>query len=136
MSGDWINRREFVEGLVAVSGAFVLTAKGQSAFGAAASRPPQLLLFDSASAQVCRYVESEAQYSCVTQPVTGDRVRFANELFASGQAPDVVAGVTHYADYILLTGCAAEQGYRVRDLKVEGSLATWKIERARRTISS
>jgi hypothetical protein len=128
MSDDTLHsRRDFIAGALAVGGALLLT-KYDSAT-AMSSTEPQLVLYDPESVTTC-------SYACATLPVKGDRVRFAREVFAAHTAPDSIGGVTHYADYVLLSGCAAEQGYRVLEERFEGTLVHWKIARRRRATYS
>jgi hypothetical protein len=87
-----------------------------------ASTEPQLLILDSAVADVAQIA------GCRTIAITGDRVRFGREVFASG-APEIIGGLTTYADYIMLSGCAAEAGYRVISERTQGRLVRWKIAR-------
>jgi hypothetical protein len=122
-------RREFIAGTVAVGG-FVLLTKYQNA---AASVEPQLVLYDPEAA-------GARPHACATLPVVGDRVRFARDVFGAPAAPAMVAGVTTYADYILLSGCAAEHGYRVLSEPLpaagERALVEWKVRRVCRATCS
>lgn len=62
--------------------------------------------------------------------VEGDRIRFARRLFA--QAPQEIRGVTRYADFLLLSGAAAELGYRVASrTALDGNLLGWAVRRQR-----
>jgi hypothetical protein len=67
-------------------------------------------------------------------------VRFARNLLSSASAPDVFAGLSGYADFILLSGCAAEAGYRLLvertqpaavDDTAHGALVYWIAARRR-----
>jgi len=63
-------------------------------------------------------------------PVEGDRVRLARRLLA--QAPQEIRGVTRYADFLLLSGVAAELGYRVASrTTLDGNLLGWAVRRQR-----
>ena len=142
MSSDSdFTRREFVAGAIAVGSAFALSLKGQSALAAAApsemtEATPQLLVFDPEHPGACQRVESVAGQGCATLPVEGDRVRFAHALLSSGKAPEVIAGLTRYADFLLLSGCAAEHGYRVLSEQMRDGLVGWKIGLKRPSIYS
>jgi len=62
--------------------------------------------------------------------VQGDRVRLARRLLA--QAPQEIRGVTRYADFLLLSGAAAELGYRVASrTALDGNLLGWAVRRQR-----
>ena len=134
MSGDSeFTRREFVVGAIS---ALAVVAMGP-ALAAIAPEAAGLMVFDPEHADACRRVEgAAAAQGCATLPVVGDRVRFGRDLFASGKAPAIVAGLTHYADYILLSGCAAEHGYRLQSVQVQTHLVEWTVAKPRRSISS
>ena len=134
------SRREFIVGAIAVSGGLLLLGGQQDAAAVMRSAESQLLLFDPERADACRSAEGAVGYGCAVRPIEGDRVRFASELFARGAAPEIVSGLTHYADFILLSGCAEESGYRVLSERVlpavaesgaHGALIAWKIGRVR-----
>jgi len=60
--------------------------------------------------------------------VEGDRVRLARRLLA--RAPQEIRGVTRYADFLLLSGAAAELGYRVASrTTLDGNLLGWAVRR-------
>jgi hypothetical protein len=130
-----VGRREFVVGASAVGGALaVLSAPGlatpsaRSAMPSAKPAESQVLLFDPEHAGACRKV-AEAAEGCAKLPIVGDRVRFSREFFAAADAPSCVEGLTSYSDYILLSGCAAEHGYRVVAETARGPLTQWRVER-------
>lgn len=160
-----VSRRGFIAGAVAAAGGLALLAKqggalastgsahaGQGAAGLGAqdagldgevasvdrlsSVEPQLFLFDLDHAVACLNVAASANFTCPTRAITGDSVRLAHEVFASGNAPEVVAGASSYADFILLSGTAAEHGYRVLEESAQGPLVSWKLARWRRPTSS
>lgn len=60
--------------------------------------------------------------------IEGDRVRLARQLLA--RKPHEIRGITRYADFLLLSGAAAEQGYRVvqRDV-LDGDALSWSVRR-------
>jgi hypothetical protein len=134
-------RREFVAGAIAVGGLVSLnlpssatgaTESANSGGPCEASAPAtnaQLLLYDPEHAEACRRVADEARSACPTSPIVGDRVRLANQIFVSAKAPDVVAGFTGYADFIVLSGCAAEHGYRVTREETSHTLVAWTVAR-------
>jgi len=130
------SRREFVVGALAAAGGLILFAGQQNAVAALSSTQPELLVFDPEHADACRAVaDNAAAQECTTRAVVGDRVRFAMELLSAPNAPLVVAGLTSYADFILLSGCAAEHGYRVVSETARGPLTSWKVVRRRTTYS-
>ncbi len=60
--------------------------------------------------------------------IEGDRVRFASALLA--ERPHEIRGVTRYADYLLLSGAAAEAGYRVVSrANLDSGALSWAIRR-------
>jgi hypothetical protein len=107
-------RREFVAGAIAVGGGLVSLSMQRSALGAADISEPRLVL----------------------REVVGDPVRFAERIFASPETPDMVAGYTSYADFIVLSGCAAEHGYRVTREETSHSLVAWTVARRPRAMGS
>jgi hypothetical protein len=141
MSGE-VTRREFVVGVSAVGGAVALcTAPGAEAFNRraaesrtavsfAAAGPSEVtvLLFDPEHAGACRK-SAEAAEGCAKVALAGDRVRFAAQFFGRADAPARVDGLTSYADYIVLSGCAAEHGYRVIAEVARGDLTEWAVGR-------
>lgn len=70
-----------------------------------------LIWFDPSRADARDLARAIAQRGTATQAITGDCIRFAREQLTS--APPVLAGITGHADFILLSGCAAEVGYRL-----------------------
>jgi hypothetical protein len=143
MSDDTLHsRRDFIAGTLAVGGALLLSKyESATAMSPAGPEPaqPRLVLFDPESTSACRVASDGASHGCATLPVVGDRVRFARDVFGASAAPAVVAGVTTYADYILLSGCAAEHGYRVLSERLpaagERFLVEWKVGVRRSTYS-
>jgi hypothetical protein len=141
-------RREFVAGAIAMgslvslnvpspaSGATERPNIGDLSEMSAPATNAQLLLYDPEHAEACRRVAEDAAGACPTYPVIGDRVRLANEIFASANAPDIVAGVTSYADFIVLSGCAADHGYRVIREETSHTLAAWTVARRPQAICS
>jgi len=120
-------RREFMVGTAAAAGALLVETPVNAA--QMASTEPQLLIVDPA-------VATEAvAVGCRTIAITGDPVRFGREVFASA-APEIIGGLTTYADYIVLSGCAAEAGYRVISERAQDALVRWKVARLCRAICS
>ena len=104
-------RREFMAGTVAAGSALLLETPLNGA--AMVTTEPQLFI----------------------SAITGDPVRFARDVFGPS-APEIVGGLTTYADYLVLTGCAAEAGYRLISERGEGALVRWKVARLRCSICS
>jgi hypothetical protein len=147
-------RRDFIAGAIALSGGLLLSGKGQNALAttplceeqraaveAMLLSEPQLVLFDAERSDACRNVSAAATATaagqgCAVRAIEGDRVRFAREVLGAADAPPIVLGHTTYADFILITGSAAEHGYRVLSEQcasagAQGALVTWKIGRLR-----
>ncbi len=131
------SRRGFIAGTLGIAGGLLLSEKIAAA-GVAADEP-QLLLFDPQRTDACRWAAT-AECRWTTQPIVGDRVRFARNLLSGASAPDVFAGLSGYADFILLSGCAAEAGYRLlverlhsaaADEAEHGALVYWIAGRRR-----
>ena len=104
-----LSRRGFMSLVLGLSGGALLP--WQSVSAAPLSDVPPLLLFDSTRSDACVLASAAARRGTVTQAIVGDRVRFANAQLIG--APRTFSGVTGYADFILLSGCAAEAGYRL-----------------------
>jgi hypothetical protein len=104
------SRRGFIVGTLGVAGGLLLSKR----LAAAGTIPdePQLLLFDPQRTDACRWAAA-AECRLGTQPIVGDRVRFARNLLSGDSSPDVFACLSGYADFILLSGCAAEARYRL-----------------------
>jgi hypothetical protein len=124
---DAVTRREFVVGASALGGMLLLSPPGM-ALPLAKPAEPQVLLFDPDHAAACTRV-AEAAEGCAKVAIVGDRVRFARQFFSGADVPSCVGGLTSYSDYVLLSGCAAEHGYRVVAEVARGPLTQWRVER-------
>ena len=114
-----MNRRSV---LIATAGA--LAAAALPAFALAAEATPVAVFeADEPAARAFRLGRSPAF------AVDGDRVRFARALFRE-QRPAKVLAMTRYADYLLLTEAAREDGYRIALVSQADTLFTWTAERA------
>jgi hypothetical protein len=131
------SRRGFIAGTLGIAGGLLLS-KSIPAAGVTPDEP-ELFLFDAQRADACRWAAA-AECRLGAQPIVGDRVRFARNLLSGGSAPDVFAALSGYADFILLSGCAAEAGYRVlvervhpaaADETAHGALVYWVAGRRR-----
>jgi hypothetical protein len=124
-------------GAIAVGGGLWLLGEQQDAVASMRTAEPQLILFDAERADACRNVSATAgRGGCLIRAIEGDRVRFAREVLGAADAPAIVLGHTTYADFILITGSAAEHGYRVLSEQcasagAQGTLVTWRIGRLR-----
>jgi hypothetical protein len=126
-------RREFMVGTAVAAGALLVDQPVNAA--RMASTEPRLLLLDLELADAHRVAAEAEAVGCRALAITGDRVRFGREVFASG-APEIIGGLTTYADYIMLSGCAAEAGYRVLSERAQDAFVRWKIARLCRAICS
>jgi hypothetical protein len=125
---DAMTRREFIVGSSALAGALCLGSSPVTAVPRAGNAQPEIVLFDPGHAEACRKI-GEGVGGCRTLAISGDRVRFARQFFSGAAVPSHIAGLTSYSDYVLLSGCAAEHGYRVVAETARGPLVEWKVER-------
>ena len=114
-------RRDFVTATLATGTALLLETPLNAA--AMSATEPQLMVVDLNIADACHFVAG-----CRTLALTGDSVRFAREVFAPS-ATEIIGGITTYADFVVLTGCAAEAGYRLISERAEGTFMRWKVAR-------
>jgi len=131
------SRRGFIAGALGATGTLLLS---DDIFAAeTVPTEPQLLVFDPQRADACRWAAT-AECRWKKHPIVGDRVRFARNLVCSASTPEKFAGLSGYADFILLSGCAAEAGYRLlserlqptaADETPQGALVYWIVERRR-----
>ena len=131
-----ISRRNFVGVTLGISSAFLLPRWSVAA--EMQGPAPMLMFFDPSRADACGLADAAAQRGTVTRAISGDRIRFAREQINS--APSTLAGVTGHADFILLSGCAAEVGYRLvqeyrypltRAPDAHGALVFWSVAQRR-----
>ena len=133
------SRRHFVAGALGVAGA-VMCLESHAGASRRLHEEPAVLLFDPARSDA-RDRAAGMGAGWVARPIVGDRVRFAREMLGNdGAATAKLAGLTSYGDFILLSGCAAEAGYRLTSESLyrapggleHGALVHWVVERARR----
>ena len=104
MSGPELDRRA----ALGLGGAALLVPAVASA---GTIRPASgILLFDPASPEA-RAMAKEARGQRLIA-LEGDPVRFWRDSLRDAAGP--IGGITHWSDYVLLRGLAAEQGLRVR----------------------
>ena len=82
-----------------------------------------VLLFDADFPQGRAFAEAGRAWNRSVMPLSGDRIRFAREVFA--RRPAIVRGVTRQADAVLLAEVAAEAGYEQVALKLDGAALEW-----------
>lgn len=97
-----------------------------------------LLWFDPARSDARGLATTFIHRGMTTLAITGDRIRFARQHMHD--TPVAFAGVTDYADFILLSGCAMEVGYRLvkeyrypatNTLDAQGALVFWTMAQRR-----
>jgi hypothetical protein len=98
-----LDRRRFV----ALAAATPLVATHAQASSVA--RP--ILLFDPALAAAVQIGDAARARGADVRAIAGDRVRYAAALLAA--RPARLAGITSYADFLLLSGAAEETGLRL-----------------------
>ena len=131
-----ISRRDFVGVALGISSAVLLPRWSVAAEMQSAA--PMLMFYDPSRTDARGLADAAAQRGTVTRAITGDRIRFAREQIK--RAPSALAGITGHADFILLSGCAAEVGYRLvqeyrypltRAQDAQGALVFWVVAQRR-----
>jgi hypothetical protein len=82
-----------------------------------------VLLFDADLPQGRAFAEAGRAWNRSVMPLSGDRIRFAREVFA--RRPAIVRGVSRQADAVLLAEVAGEAGYEQVSLKLDGAALEW-----------
>lgn len=82
-----------------------------------------VLLFDADLPQARAFADAGRAWNRAVLPLKGDRIRFAQRVFA--RRPAIVRGVSRQGDAVLLAEVAAEAGYEQVALKVDGSALEW-----------
>ena len=82
-----------------------------------------VLLFDADLPQGRAFAEAGKAWNRAVMPLSGDRIRFAREVFA--RRPAIVQGVSRQADAVLLAEVAGEAGYEQVALKLDGAALEW-----------
>jgi hypothetical protein len=82
-----------------------------------------VLLYDEALPQGRAFAEAGKAWNRTVLPLTGDRIRFAREIFA--RRPAIVRGLSRQSDAVLLAEVAQEAGYEQVALKVDGVALDW-----------
>jgi len=106
-SGSW-SRRGVLATLAASAGGGAALAGGRSDHAG----PQTLVLFDPTLATARRLARTVGANAKV-RPIQGDRIRLMQALLSGPGRPAAIVGAGRYADYLLLTDCAAEAGYRL-----------------------
>lgn len=127
MSGLQLPRRSFLGLALGASGSMFAGAPAMASL--ARERP--MLVYDTNFPAAKRYaIASRSEFAAV-HAVGGDRVRFARALVA--KRPEALSGLTRYPDFLLLTGEAAEAGYRLvaqsQHAEKGGALIAWTMRR-------
>ena len=108
------SRRHFIASLF--GGAAGLLLCGSDRAVQALSGGVSLFFYDPLRSEARRCAASATAHGCVTAAIVGDRIRLARQWLKPGAAaPEVIMGLSDYADFILLSGSAAEVGYRVEN---------------------
>lgn len=124
-----ITRRSFAAGAIVAAGYVVLVSN--QAFGVRLPAGESWIVFDPSRADACNFAGECNRTGSRTTPITGDAFRFARGWIQRAGAPQSFCGVTNYADFVVLSGTAAEAGYRVVSEQRLGTLAIWVMARRR-----
>lgn len=82
-----------------------------------------VLLYDADLPLGRAFAEAGRAWNRDVQPLSGDRIRFAREIFA--RRPAIVQGVSRAGDEVLLAEVAREAGYEQIALRVDGGALEW-----------
>lgn len=82
-----------------------------------------VLLYDADLPQGRAFAQAGRAWNRAVEPIAGDRIRFAREVFA--RRPAIVQGVSRQGDAVLLAEVAREAAYEQVSLKVDGSALEW-----------
>lgn len=110
-----LTRRTLLAGAAAVP-----ALAGLDRLSAAQPGGAGILLYDPALPQARLLADNPA-----ARPITGDRIRFAQELFA--RRPAFVRGVSRQGDAVLIADVAREAGYWLTDEQVTGGIIEWLL---------
>jgi hypothetical protein len=124
-----VTRRAFTAGAVAATGYALLAPK--EVFSVPLPAGASWILFDPSRVDACNFAGECSRAGSRTMPVTGDVFRFAREWIHRAGAPQSFGGVTNYADFVVMSGTAAEAGYRVVSERRIGTLTAWVMARRR-----
>jgi hypothetical protein len=111
-----ISRRRFV-----VTSSLAVAAFGiRPALSAVTTAPPLRVVFDPAIAESVRFASAARRRGSDCHALTGDPYRFVLGLLAVAEPSSHLAGVTSYADFLLLTGTLQEARYRLIGHDLQG----------------
>ena len=123
-----MKRRHFLATLLATAGSVAVVPAH-----AASLTKRRIWVYDPALPAIMPLVEAARATGDDVRAVEGDRIRFARDMVGGGTAS--VAGVTRYADFLMLSGVAAEAGYRVVSQALwpgsSGAAISWTLQRRR-----
>lgn len=112
-----LSRRAMIAGLAAVP-----AVASASEFGWKHGHGT-VLLYDEELPQGRAFAQGGRAWNRVVLALDGDRIRFAQRVFA--RRPAIVQGVSRQSDAVLLAEVAAEAGYEQVALKVDGAALEW-----------
>lgn len=117
-----MKRRQFLGGAAMAAGAAAAGPVRAAATGRA------IWLYDPALAPSQGLAARASTPGAELRRLEGDRIRLAQTMLAA--APHEIGGITRYADFLLLSGAAAERGYRVtaKSMLPDGALR-WTVRR-------
>lgn len=69
----------------------------------------RVLLHDPSLEAGRRFAQASHRLGLVSRPIEGDRIRFMRDILAT--RPAIIAGISRYADLLLIADVAAEAGY-------------------------
>jgi len=98
-------------GFIGLAAGAPLAMGALPAWGQRADAGALLILFDPTMAASARLADQVRKHGAAVLALSGDRIRFMRDVVAS--RPRVIAGMTSYADFLLLSGTAAESGFRL-----------------------
>jgi hypothetical protein len=102
-----LRRRTFLAGSAGAVGLALL--RPVRGFAAA---PTTRIIFDPALEHAVHFGLAARDLGAVSRPLTADRYRFVQALLADA-APPALAGVSSFADFVMLTGALQDAGYRL-----------------------
>ena len=123
-----MKRRHFLATLLATAGSVAVVPAH-----AASLTKRRIWVYDPALPAIMPLVEAARATGDDVRAIGGDCIRFARDMVGDGTAS--LAGVTRYADFLMLSGVAAEAGYRVVSQAMlpgsRGAAIAWALRRKR-----
>jgi hypothetical protein len=118
---------------VLIAAATAASAAMAPALARAAARigAGSVAVFEADEPAARAFADARSAKGAAPLAVDGDRIRFARRLFGEARPQQVVA-MTRYADFLLLSEAAREDGYRTRLVEdaSAGPLFVWTADRA------